>query len=99
MNRPVSSDRVTVSLSAEAAESLVQRVESGEFASLDLAVEAALEELSVRQMVENLGGDEAIRKLIEEADADNDPAHDVDALTFLNDMLVDLRTRIAAQEK
>ena len=98
MNRPVRPDRVTVSLSPEAAAPLAERVASGEFASLDEATEAALRELQDRQAAEALGeDDEAIRKLIEEAEADNDPAHDVDAVGYLKEMLVDLRSRIAAQ--
>ena len=82
MNRPVRPDRVTISLSPEAAAPLAELVASGKFATLDDAADAALQELQARQMAETFT-DEALTELFGDLTEDDDRSGDVDAQTYL----------------
>lgn len=85
MNKPVRGASVSITLPASAVEDLGARVESGEFATLDEAVTAALLELEHFRAVDLVGGEAAFRALAEEVEAEpNAGVGEVDAFEFLH---------------
>jgi len=84
MNKPVrTASVVSVNLPAGAVEELNARVVSGEFATLDEAVTAALLELEHYRAVELVGGGAAFRALAEEVNTGSGVG-EVDAFEFLH---------------
>ncbi len=86
MNRPVRrTSIVSVNLPASAVEDLSARVSTGEFASLDDAVTAALLELEHFRAVALLGGEAAFRDLAKEVEVETSAGvGEVDAFEFLH---------------
>jgi Arc/MetJ-type ribon-helix-helix transcriptional regulator len=76
---------VSVNLPTGAVEDLNGRVMAGEFATLDEAVTAALLELEHYRAVELVGGEAALKALVDEVEADPDSGvGEVDAFEFLH---------------
>ena len=94
MNKPVDANQVTVNLSADDADDLSARVERGEFSSLDEAVAAELAELNYRRASAVVGGSDKLEALLDQLEADDDPAGDVDAGPFFEALKAGLRQRL-----
>ena len=91
MSKPVDANHVTVHLSADDAADLTARVERGEFASLDEGVAAELAELNYRRAAEIVGGADKLEALLDQLEAEDAPAEDVDAGPFFEELLAGLR--------
>ena len=94
MNKPVDANHVTVHLSADDADDLSARVERGEFSSLDEAVAAELAELNYRRASDIVGGSDKLEALLDQLEAEDDPAGDVDAGPFFEELKAGLRQRL-----
>ena len=100
MNTPLNSHQVTVQLTAEDAADLQERVERGEFASLDEGVAAELAELNYRRAAEIVGGAEKLEALLDELDFDViDPAEPIAGNISLSEVLANLKTQAKAADE
>ena len=96
MSKPTKANPVTVTLSAEDAADLQERVDRGEFASLDEGVAAELAELNYRRAAEIVGGSEELEALLDELiDDELEPDGKVAGNISLTEMLADLKARAA----
>jgi len=94
MTRPLDPPYVTVQLSAEDAADLQERVDRGEFASLDEGVAAELAELNYRRAAELVGGSEELEALLDELVAEElEPVGKVAGNISLTEMLTNLKAQ------
>jgi Arc/MetJ-type ribon-helix-helix transcriptional regulator len=88
MTKPTETRQVTVRLTAEDAADLQERVERGEFASLDEGVAAELAELNYRRAAEIVGGAEKLEALLDDLEAEAiDLTQQADGATLLAELL------------
>jgi Arc/MetJ-type ribon-helix-helix transcriptional regulator len=100
MNKPLNPSPVTVQLSAEDAADLQERVDRGEFASLDEGVAAELAELNYRRAADLVGGSEELEALLDELiDEVVEPAEKVAGNISLTEMLADLKAQAKAADE
>jgi len=94
MTRPLDPPYVTVKLSADDAADLQERVDRGEFASLDEGVAAELAELNYRRAAELVGGSEELEALLDELVAEElEPVGKVAGNISLTEMLTNLKAQ------
>jgi Arc/MetJ-type ribon-helix-helix transcriptional regulator len=67
---------ITVELPAATVASFEAEVAAGHYPSLDAAVRAGLDELRAQAIIAEIGGAEALRKLVEEGRDDTDEGED-----------------------
>jgi Arc/MetJ-type ribon-helix-helix transcriptional regulator len=94
MNKPVHPAPVAVTLSPEDAFDLQERVERGEFSSLEEAVAAELAELNYRRAAEIMGGSDKLESLLSRLEAEDGPSADVDAESFFAELRTSLKQRL-----
>lgn len=100
MEKPVNTHQVTVRLSAEDAADLQERMDRGEFASLEEGVAAELAELNYRRAADLLGGSEELEALLDELiDDEVEPAEKVAGNISLAEMLADLKAQAKAADE
>jgi Arc/MetJ-type ribon-helix-helix transcriptional regulator len=100
MSKPFETNAVTVRLSAEDAADLQERVNRGEFASLEEGVAAELAELNYRRAADLVGGSEELEALLDELiDDEIDPAEKVAGNISLTEMLEDLKAQAKAADE
>ena len=100
MSKPINASQVTVHLSAEDAADLQERVDRGEFASLDEGVAAELAELNYRRAAELVGGSEELEALLDELITEEfEPAEKVAGNIPLAEMLTTLKAQARATDE
>jgi Arc/MetJ-type ribon-helix-helix transcriptional regulator len=100
MTKPSKANPITVRLSAEDAADLQERVDRGEFASLDEGVAAELAELNYRRAADLVGGSEELEALLDELiDEEIAPAEKVAGNISLSEMLADLKAQAKAADE
>jgi Arc/MetJ-type ribon-helix-helix transcriptional regulator len=100
MTKPKNANEVTVRLSAEDAADLQERVDRGEFASLDEGVAAELAELNYRRAADIVGSSEELEALLDELiDDEIEPAQKVAGNISLSEMLADLKAQAKAADE
>jgi Arc/MetJ-type ribon-helix-helix transcriptional regulator len=88
MSKPSDIRQVTVRLTDEDAADLQERVERGEFASLDEGVAAELAELNSRRAAEIVGGSEKLEALLDDLEAEAiDLTQQADGAALLAELL------------
>jgi Arc/MetJ-type ribon-helix-helix transcriptional regulator len=99
MTKPTKTSPVTVTLSAEDAADLQERVDRGEFASLDEGVAAELAELNYRRAADLVGGSDELEALLDELIDDVvEPSEKVAGNISLTEMLEDLKAQARADD-
>jgi len=100
MSKPVKANQVTVHLSDEDAADLQERVDRGEFASLDEGVAAELAELNYRRAAELVGGSEELEALLDELVTDEiESTEKVAGNISLSEMLANLKAQARAADE
>ncbi len=100
MDKPLNTPPVTVRLSAEDAADLQERVDRGEFASLEEGVAAELAELNYRRAAELVGGSEELEALLDELVTEEIAfTEPVAGNLSLSDMLTNLKSQARAADE
>lgn len=100
MSKPIKPSPVMVRLSDEDAADLQERVDRGEFASLDEGVAAELAELNYRRAAELVGSSEELEALLDELIDDVvEPAEKVAGNISLSEMLENLKAQARAADE